>query len=559
MLTYNDTCENPLTGNSAEELERRVTERTLELQHEKERLESILDNSFDSLLMVSPDGMIRQTNRGFCETFGIERGEGHAFTSLFENSSAVEAALNEAVATRAIQQLEVTACHENRTGFTAQMILIPFEDTREGVRIICNLRDVTERKQAELRQHALTLGLRKVLTLAYELVSSPDIDTLWKRAVESTRDVLGLERCAIYVAEERVMRGTYGTNLQGETTDEHHNQFVRENNPRSERLESFLAFDETAWEVDYFERSEWDGERMVKLPLGWNVITPIHSPYGFIGVLFSDSAISELPLDPIQQDIVAIFCSFLGSLYEHKRVEADLRRALEREKELGELKSRFTSMISHELRTPLASIQLSSELLRRYPDRLNEEARLRHLDKIEGQVWRLTSLLEDVLTYSKGEQIGLQLRVESLDLHALCEEIAVEVRSADPSHEIIVTAAEGDWNGTVDAKLFRQVLLNLLLNAVKYSEQDTPVNLTLTRDGQDAVISVADQGIGIPEADLPHIFEIFYRAKNVGAKPGTGLGLALVRQIVEGHHGSIACESTVEIGSTFTLRIPCLI
>jgi signal transduction histidine kinase len=402
---------------------------------------------------------------------------------------------------------------------------------------------------------ALVVGLRKVLALTYDLISSPDIDSLWKRAVESSREVFGLDRCAIFVHNDGYMTGTYGTDSQGQTSDEHENRWLAGNYSWMGRSH-LLSSDAPMWEVTDDDYYEWRPGGSVVVGHGWVVITPIHSAYRFIGILINDAMLTHAPIDPVKQEIVAMFCSFLGSLYEHKRVEDEIRRALEREKELGELKSRFTSMISHELRTPLASIQLASDLLKNYYSRMEESARLEHLNKIQGQVRHLTNLLEDVLTFTRAEQIGMELKQKLVDLNSFCADLSAEVRATNASHKIAYVDDTGNWSALVDPKLMRQALMNLMLNAVKYSPAGSTVTLSLDRDGKDAVIRVADQGIGIPEADLPHIFEVFYRARNVGAVSGTGLGLALVRQIAEAHHGFIFCESEVGAGTTFTLRIP---
>ncbi len=290
---------------------------------------------------------------------------------------------------------------------------------------------------------------------------------------------------------------------------------------------------------------------------GWVAITPIHSAYRFIGVIVNDAAITRAPLDETRQEILAVFCSFLGSLYEHKRVEDEMLRALEREKELNELKSRFTSMISHELRTPLASIQLASDLLLSYYDRQTDETRISHLRKIQGHVNHMTDMIEDVLTYSNAEQRGLQIQPKSLDLYAFCEETIAEIRLIHPNYVLEFEAETADgWTGEFDPKLMRQAVTNLLLNAVKYSSPNTEIRLSLQRDQHDLMLQVADHGIGIPEEDRARIFDVFYRAKNSGNVPGTGLGLALVRQIAEAHKGMIICESEVGVGTTFSFRIP---
>ena len=540
------------TRHYAEELGQAVAERTAELRRAKESAEALINNSFEVILLLSAEGLIKQTNPAFERVFGQARGK--SFAQLFKNTDLLETTLKNVVANQAIQSLEATALRDGRE-FIVDLVFVPLESAGTGVEILCNLRDVTERKRAEMRQRALSHGLRKVLALTYELISCADLDDLWKRAVEMAREVLGAERCSIFIERDNIMHGTYGTNLQGETTDEHLNNFFK-GERTWERLEHVFALDSPSWEVEYHPQVEWDGQKLVDLSPGWVAVTPIHSAYRFIGIFYNDTAITNAPLDEIQQEVISMYCSFLGSLYEHKRVEEEIRRALGHEKELNELKSRFTSMISHELRTPLASIQLSTDFLRRYPDRLTEDKSVQHIEKIQAQVRHLTHLLEDVLIFTKAEQVGLQAQLRDVDLNAFCSELAAEVRTIHPTHEVEFIECPGDWSALIDTRLCRQALMNLLTNAVKYSPEGSTITLTLERNEKDAIICVSDRGIGIPEVELPRIFEVFYRAKNVDTVPGTGLGLAIVRQIAETHHGFVYCESHPGVGTTFTLQLP---
>ncbi|MEO8397007.1 MAG: GAF domain-containing protein, partial [Chloroflexota bacterium] len=208
----------------AEELEQAVAERTAELLRAKESAEALINNSFDVILRLSADGLIKQTNPAFERVFGRERGE--SFANLFRNETLIDATLKSVVADHAIQQLEATALRDGGE-FTADLVFVPLESAGAVVEILCNLRDVSERKRADMRQRALSHGLRKVLVLTYELISCSDIDDLWRRAVEMAREVLNVERCAIFIDRDSFMYGTYGTNLQGETTDEHDQTFFK--------------------------------------------------------------------------------------------------------------------------------------------------------------------------------------------------------------------------------------------------------------------------------------------------------------------------------------------
>ncbi len=543
------------TRSYAATLEGQVAERTAALSSEKGRAEAILNNSFAAILLLSANGVIQQVNPAYKRMFEHDQGIGRELAMLFSDRQAIRDAVRAVVTSHSNVELEATVEREQGNLMT-DIVLVPFEGSSDSEVILCTIRNATERRLAELRQRQLTEGLRKVLSLTSHFISAPDIDSMWKQAVETARSELELERCGIFVESEGYMRGTFGTDRHGNTVDERDQRWLKASWWADRQY--MFSMDAPLWDVAVEDQLEWVDGHVAMVDHGWIVITPIHSAYRFIGVMVNDTAITKAPLDEIKQEVLAVFCSFLGSLYEHKRVEDEMRRALEREKELNELKSRFTSMISHELRTPLASIQLASDLLLRYYDRQTDETRQTHLHKIQGQVKHMTDMIEDVLVYAHAEQLGLQLQPKVLDLYALCTEVITETRLMHPNHKLEFEASTAEnWTGELDPKLMRQAITNLLLNAVKYSDPGSTIRLSLERDQQDLILQVIDHGIGIPEEDRARVFDVFYRAKNAGNVSGTGLGLTLVRQIAEAHNGVIFCESEVGVGTTFSLRIPC--
>ena len=246
---------------------------------------------------------------------------------------------------------------------------------------------------------------------------------------------------------------------------------------------------------------------------------------------------------------------------ERHKAEEETRAALEKQRQLNELKSRFVSMTSHEFRTPLAAILSSAELLKRYSTRLPETEKEELYASIEAGVKRMTSLLENVLAIGRADSGRLEFEPTAVDLRAVCEDVIGELRRArsaagDGQHSIELSWLASQRNARVDAKLLRQILGNLLSNAVKYSPRGGRVSLEVARTDAGLRLAVSDEGIGIPPKDLPNLFGIFQRAGNVGAISGTGLGLAIVRRAVERHGGSIEVESTVGRGSRFTVTLP---
>ncbi len=245
------------------------------------------------------------------------------------------------------------------------------------------------------------------------------------------------------------------------------------------------------------------------------------------------------------------------NLSKREQVEAELRRALEKEKELNELKSRFISMTSHEFRTPLTSILGSAELLKHYSHKWSEEKKLVHFERIHSNVEHLVELLNDVLLIGQVEAGKLEFNPKPLDVVQFCCSLVEELQlSARSEHKIVFTCQLKGFEACLDEKLLRHILSNLLTNAIKYSPTGSTVNFELVCQNGLAIFQIQDSGIGIPEEDQEHLFESFHRAKNVGNIPGTGLGLAIVKKSVELHEGKITLNSKVGVGTTFTVTIP---
>lgn len=241
---------------------------------------------------------------------------------------------------------------------------------------------------------------------------------------------------------------------------------------------------------------------------------------------------------------------------QRQGAQAELGKALNTERELGELKSRFVSMVSHEFRTPLGIIMSSSEILKSYQDRLTAEKRGEHLNDIFQSTRRMGDLIEEVLLLSRVEAGRLGCKPEPLDLGDLCRRLSDETLSATQQRCPIIFKESGSLSGTyADEALLRHIFGNLLSNAVKYSHPGTPVELTTERQGTDAVFVVRDRGIGVPEADVKLLFQPFHRARNVGEAPGSGLGLVIVQRCVNLHGGSIKLESVEGVGTTVTVRL----
>jgi signal transduction histidine kinase len=242
---------------------------------------------------------------------------------------------------------------------------------------------------------------------------------------------------------------------------------------------------------------------------------------------------------------------------ERRKSEARLQEAFQKEKELGELKSRFVSMASHEFRTPLATILAVTETLSAYRKKMEDAQIDQRLSKIQDQVGHLKDVIDDVLQLAQIQAQKVVFNPVLVDLDAMCRSVLDEFQSRpNIKHELVYTCDAKLREAYLDKRLMRQIINNLMSNAVKYSPEGKTIRINLEEQDNNLIFKIQDQGIGIPEADLKHLFQPFHRADNVGTISGTGLGLVITKESVELHGGIIAVESTVGVGTTFTVTIP---
>jgi PAS domain S-box-containing protein len=240
-----------------------------------------------------------------------------------------------------------------------------------------------------------------------------------------------------------------------------------------------------------------------------------------------------------------------------KKAEQEARVALERERELNELKSRFVSMASHEFRTPLSTILSSASLISKYNEPGTEDKRIKHVDKIKSSIGNLNNILNDFLSLAKLEEGKTELIKSEFNIAELIEEVIGEMEGVLKKDQNIQLEIIGDQliiNN--EKKITTNILINLISNATKYSSEGKRINIILTTDNTEIKIEVKDYGMGIPEAEQKHLFERFFRAKNAINIQGTGLGLNIVKKYVDMLNGSISFESKINIGTTFKVILP---
>ena len=241
---------------------------------------------------------------------------------------------------------------------------------------------------------------------------------------------------------------------------------------------------------------------------------------------------------------------------ELKQRADKLRAALAKEKELNELQRQFVSMASHEFRTPLAIIDSAAQRLLRRAEKLTPHDTVKRVEKIRGAVGRMTQLMESTLEAARLENGKPSIQIGACDIGALLQEICNRQQEIARTHNI--SFAQDGLPDTIqaDAAAIEQIFTNLLSNAVKYSSGSPDINVRGCINGDDVVVTVQDFGLGIDEEDLANMFQRFFRAKTSAGIAGTGIGLNLVKTLLELHEGSIEVQSEKGKGSVFTVRMP---
>jgi len=244
------------------------------------------------------------------------------------------------------------------------------------------------------------------------------------------------------------------------------------------------------------------------------------------------------------------------ALQELEKSQLELNEALSKEKELGEIKSRFVSMASHEFRTPLSTVLSSASLISKYVNTDEQDKRDKHIKRIKDSVKHLNTLLEDFLSLGKLEEGKVKATVAEFNVRDFMEEVVDEMKSILKENQDIQPSYEGDLLFVSDKRLLKNILINLLSNAIKFSPENAAINLQVRNSGGKLLLLVKDKGIGISEEDMSHLFSSFFRGKNVLNIEGTGLGLNIVKRYAELLHGNVNLQSKLNEGTTVYVEVP---
>ncbi len=243
----------------------------------------------------------------------------------------------------------------------------------------------------------------------------------------------------------------------------------------------------------------------------------------------------------------------INAMHQLERSKEELSRSLEKEKELGELKSRFVSMASHEFRTPLSTVLSSTYLIEKYTTTEDQPKRDKHLQRIISSVNMLTDILNDFLSVGKIEEGKIQVRPTQFNIQDAVKAMVGEIKNILKKQQRIHYTHEGPTDVTLDASLLKHIVMNLVSNASKFSPESSPINIKTTQNNEQITLSVKDEGMGISTEDQQHLRERFFRGTNAGNIQGTGLGLHIVSKYAELMDGIVEWKSELEKGTEFII------
>ena len=244
------------------------------------------------------------------------------------------------------------------------------------------------------------------------------------------------------------------------------------------------------------------------------------------------------------------------ALQQLEQSQMELSDALEKERQLGEIKSRFLSMASHEFRTPLSTVLSSASLLSKYKKEDEQEKREKHIEKIKNSVKHLNDLLEDFLSLGKLDEGKVTVNCVETDLKGLIAETVEEMNGLTKENQLIKYEHQGPENAVTDSKLLKNILINLMTNAIKFSPIGTTIDVKSQCSSEKVSVSIADKGIGISKEDQLHLFSSFFRGANATNIQGTGLGLHIVQRYLSLLGGEVQFESELNKGTTVIFTIP---
>ncbi len=490
----------------------------------------LFDSAAEGLLIVNEQGAILVANRQLEQMFGYEQGELIGATieklippALHKKHEAHRAAYREAPRKRSMGKgMDLSARKKNGDEFPVEVSLNHFKQG-DQLMVMALVTDITERKLAEERLQKLNQSLERMVedrTRALE-ESQYLYRTIARNFPNGTINVFDRDLNYVFAEGQELFRYRLTSDVLVGTS-------YLDRLPANVRDEIEPQLKKVFEGVDLNFEVEARGETYL---------------LNAVGLPDRSGAIHQVLV--VEQNIS-----------HQKQVQKTIREALDKEKQLNELKSRFVSMASHEFRTPLSTILTSVSLLKRYNDGHEVDKRMKHLNRVHTSVQNLTSILNDFLSLDKLEEGRIQPKVAPFEANRVLLDLVEEMETLTKHGQRIEVKQKNDCLLHGDEHMLRNVLINLLSNAIKYSPENSVITVACESNGNQLLLSVSDQGIGIPEEEQAHLFTRFFRASNAINIQGTGLGLHIVKRYVDLLNGQLEFTSISGQGTTFTIHLP---
>ena len=518
-----------MIGVSRDITERKSNEE--QIRKSKNNLDALINNTQDLLWSCDKDLRLVSANTAFVhgvrQHYGLSILEGDSIMVMPRDTDEYRfwaQRYNEVLNGKKVE-FETSVPNPAGDAYHLEVTLNPIMDGGEVIGLSGFLRDSTQKKKNE--------NILRSINERFELLSRATNDAVWDWDINNLTLQWnhGLNSIFGYEPEER--KTTIGWWMAHVHPDDF--GWV------DKSLLAVFEKKETNWQGNYrFQRS--DGSYVYIHDRGY-VIYEHDKPVRMIGAMQDVHELTEYRI------------SLEEKVKEHTR---DLHQALEKEKELSEMKSRFVSIASHEFRTPLSSIQFAADYLQMYRHKITESDVEKKLESITVQVAHMMYLLDDVLTIGKSESGKIAVNKGPVNLQLFFRDLVENLRHATKStHDIVVADNLQDKICETDEKLLFNIFSNLLSNAIKFSPGKDKVFLTYGKENGKMIFEVADNGIGIDASERCSVFEPFTRGSNAGAISGTGLGLAIVKTAVELLEGKIKSFSNGQFKTVFRVELPC--
>ena len=574
--TVDDPCAQ-IAREALRQLNQRLEERT-------ERMRMMIESSAEAVVTIDQRGVVEEWNGAAERIFGWTQREavGHRLSELIiphRYREAHEVGMARFLATEQgtvlNQTLELSALNRAGEEFPVELSLWPVRCAGGGYLFSAFLRDITERKRAIQAAHEQAERALRFRAVLYDLarMDKADYAESLRRILETAAHTLGVARIVFGRFEEEAdgvrlrPRMIYRADTGDLAPDSELGGFSMTGYPRYyAALVSNRPVVANDAQADP-DTVEFRDHYLMPLGITSMLDVPVWLDGRVVAVVCHEHigekrawSAEEVGFGLSVGNLVALTLEAANRAQaeaELRQAEAEVRKALVREQELNELKSRFVSMASHEFRTPLTAILSSTELLETYRERLSPEKQTELLGMIKTAVKNMTQMLEEVLFIGKSDTGHLRFDPQPIEVDGFLEHLLKEVRAGvGKAHRVEFTPTGHPAPAWLDGHLLRQIVLNLLSNAIKFSPKQSAITLACSRDAQGLSFEVADRGVGIPEEDRADLFNTFHRARNVNNIQGTGLGLAIVKKCVDLHGGEISYTSELGRGTRFLVRIP---